>query len=156
MSRGKAKNQNPQKKRFSLCRVRIEAPPPARFIEGRVPQKMFSSFQKKKWSRANPKSGEHFFAGHASGASGGGVDSFAHRFWKQVLTWYNKYTALRKSELLHFFSMCPRQESDLHQSLRRALLYPLSYGGVETILHKMRQNYSFLFLISLYRKQSFI
>ena len=30
-----------------------------------------------------------------------------------------------------YFVLCPRQESNLYQSLRRALLYPLSYGGLK-------------------------
>jgi len=64
-------------------RVRIEAPPPARFIEGRVPQKnVLILLEEKIRPSPNQKSGEHFFAGHASGASGGGADSFVQRFWK--------------------------------------------------------------------------
>ena len=55
---------------------------------------------------------------------------------------------------LQFPIWCPRQESNLHQSLRRALFYPLNYGGVETILHKTDNNYSPILLISLYLKQS--
>jgi len=39
ISRGKAKNQNPQKKRFSLCRVRIEAPRTARILGGQNPER---------------------------------------------------------------------------------------------------------------------
>ena len=29
----------------------------------------------------------------------------------------------------HLLDVCPRQESNLRTSLRRAVLYPLSYGG---------------------------
>ena len=28
-----------------------------------------------------------------------------------------------------FFALCPRQDSNLRHRLRRAVLYPLSYGG---------------------------
>ena len=49
-------------------------PPPTRFIEGRVPQKNVLILLKEKiWCAQNQKSGEHFSAGCASGASGGGT-----------------------------------------------------------------------------------
>ena len=39
ISRGKAKNPFPQKKRFSLCRVRSEAPRTARILGGQNPER---------------------------------------------------------------------------------------------------------------------
>jgi len=52
-------------------------PPPARSIEGRVPQKNVLILLEEKVRRAQKEiSGEHFPAGYASGASGGGADSF--------------------------------------------------------------------------------
>jgi len=41
-------------------RVRIKAPPPARFIEGRVPQKGSILLEEKIRPSPNQKSGEHF------------------------------------------------------------------------------------------------
>ncbi len=72
----KRKILSPRKLVFSLCRVRIEAQPPARRIEGRDPQKNVLFHLEEKIGRAqNQKSGEHFSVGHASGASGGWADS---------------------------------------------------------------------------------
>ncbi|MCL5667037.1 MAG: hypothetical protein M1383_04685 [Patescibacteria group bacterium] len=92
----------PQKKRFSLCRVRIEAPPPARRIEGRDPQKNVLFLLEEKIRRAQKEiSGEHFSVGHASGASGGGADSFIQfPFEKGSRKVYNYST---KIELNGFF-----------------------------------------------------
>jgi len=46
-------------------------------VKSRTPKAKFSfAFRRKNPARANQKNGEHFFAGHASGASGGGADSF--------------------------------------------------------------------------------
>ena len=61
ISRGKTKNPFPQKNRFSFCRVRIEAPRTARILGGQNPKKKnVLSIFRKNWSRANPKSKEHF------------------------------------------------------------------------------------------------
>jgi len=60
-----------------LCRVHIEAPPPARSIEGRDPQKNVLILLEEKIRRAQKqKSGEHFSAGHASEANGGEAITF--------------------------------------------------------------------------------
>src|SRR3989344_5633189 len=61
-------------KSFPQKIVRIEAPPHCPNTWRAEPQKEKCPFLfRRNWSRANPKSGEHFFAGHASGASGGGA-----------------------------------------------------------------------------------
>ena len=31
--------------------------------------------------------------------------------------------------IMHSYGLCPRQDSNLRHRLRRAVLYPLSYGG---------------------------
>ncbi len=68
-------------------------PPPARFIEGRVPQKnVFILLKEKIGCAQNQKSGEHFSAGCASGASGGGtVHSSSGLLSKKVRILYNEY-----------------------------------------------------------------
>ena len=51
-----------------------EAPPTARIVEGRDPQKNVPILLEEKIGRAQIRnSGEHFSAGHASGASAGGA-----------------------------------------------------------------------------------
>src|SRR3989344_3887625 len=57
----------------------MSSPPPAR-QRGAEQKNFLFLFRRKNWSRAKQKSGEHFFAGHASGASGGGADSFVSDF----------------------------------------------------------------------------
>ncbi|MEK7078076.1 MAG: hypothetical protein AAB911_00750, partial [Patescibacteria group bacterium] len=46
--------------------------PPARFIEGRVPQKCSHPFRRKN-GRAQIRKAKNIFAGHTSGASSGGA-----------------------------------------------------------------------------------
>ena len=49
-----------------------------------------------------------------------------------------KQNSINKIEMIFFHTpspkpinkWCPRQESNLHLSLRRALLYPFNYGGI--------------------------
>jgi len=79
ISRGKAKNQNPQKKDFRFAESILKPYHLPDSLRAESRKKCSHPFRRN-WSRANQKSGEHFFAGHASGASGGGVDSFVQRF----------------------------------------------------------------------------
>ncbi len=61
-SRGKAKNPFPQKKRFSLCRVRIEAPRTARILGGQNPERKTPfPFSKEISPPPNQKCKECFF-----------------------------------------------------------------------------------------------
>ena len=77
-SRGKAENPNPQKNRFSLCRVRIEPRHLPEYLEGRTPKKNVLSFFRKNRARANPKSKRHFSLVSAEALrGGGGASSFA-------------------------------------------------------------------------------
>ena len=46
---------------------------------------------------------------------------------KQVILLARRHN--KKRRFLALFLLCPRQESNLHQSLRRALFYPLNYEG---------------------------
>jgi len=58
---------------FRRARAGSEAPPPARSEQ--KPAKKFSvPFRRKKWSRANQKCRENFFAGWRASASGGGAE----------------------------------------------------------------------------------
>ena len=62
ISRGKAKNPFPQKKRFSLCRVRIEAPRTARILGGQNPERKTPfPFSRKNPPPPNQKCKECFF-----------------------------------------------------------------------------------------------
>ena len=62
ISRGKAKNPFPQKKRFSLCRVRIEAPRTARILGGQNPERKTPfPFSKEISPPPNQKCKECFF-----------------------------------------------------------------------------------------------
>ena len=62
ISRGRAKNPFPQKKRFSLCRVRIEAPRTAQKLLGQNPERKTPfPFSKEIRSPPNQKCKECFF-----------------------------------------------------------------------------------------------
>jgi len=56
----------------SPCRVRIEAPPPARILGGQNTKEKCPFLFRRNWSRANPKSKEHFSLVSAEALRGGG------------------------------------------------------------------------------------
>jgi hypothetical protein len=61
----------------SPCLVRIEAPPPARILGGQNTKEKCPFLFRRNWSRANPKSKEHFSLVSAEALrGGGGADSF--------------------------------------------------------------------------------
>ena len=73
ISRGKAKNPFPQKKRFSLCRVRIEAPRTARILGGQNPERKTPfPFSKEISPPPNQESKECFSFGVAEALRGSG------------------------------------------------------------------------------------
>src|SRR3989338_3475769 len=53
------------------CRVRIEAPPPARILGGQNTKEKCPFLFRRNWSRANPKSKEHFSLVSAEALRGG-------------------------------------------------------------------------------------
>ena len=99
ISRGKAKNQNPKKNRFSLCRVRI-VPPPARILGGQNPERKTPfPFSKEISPPPNQESKECFSFGVAEAlrGSGGMVHSSSGLVSKYIRTLSNKHRQKMKS-----------------------------------------------------------